>query len=361
LAREYCELAVPCFDNVARCLDETQPEALAVYTPDVHHEQAVIAALKRGVNVYCEKPMSTTLAACDRMIAAAKASKAVFYMGHNMRMSPFYETIHEVLAGGEVGELLTLETSEYYYGGRTYFRRWNRLLSVSGGLWITKSVHDFDMMCWLAGDEPATVYATGGRKVFQPKPGAAERCRDCGLRWECDDYTPLTSLTVGDGRSLKQARFWDQWQQLGAGAGYLPADACLYRSDIETLEYGVAAVRFAGGACAAHTMSVVSSPPVSARWLTAQGTKGTVTGDPTANTIRVNFRGDKATRTYDVNEQSRGGHGGADGRAFADFVRACRLGTAPVATWADGRRAVKLGLGAQKSMETGAVVALAGD
>jgi len=356
LTRDHYGLSVPCFDDTAECLDQTQPDALAVYTPDVFHEEPAVAALERSIHVYCEKPMATTLAACDRMIAAAKGSKAVFYMGHNMRMSPLYEAIHEVIAGGELGELLTLETSEYYYGGRTYFRRWNRLISVGGGLWVTKSVHDFDMMGWLMGSEPESVYAVGGRKVFRPKAGAGERCRDCGLRWECDDYQPPRGLLVGDPNSDKQVRFWEQWQRLGAEEGYLPNDACLYRGDIETLEYGAATVRFADGACATHTLNVVTSPQLSERWLTAHGSKGCLRADPMTQTVHVSYRAARPSRTYDVAPLARGGHGGADDRALADFVRACTRGAEPVAGWRDGRRGVAMGLAAQRSMEEGIVV-----
>ena len=34
LARDYHGLTVPCFDETARCLDETHPDALAVFTSD---------------------------------------------------------------------------------------------------------------------------------------------------------------------------------------------------------------------------------------------------------------------------------------------------------------------------------------
>ena len=358
LTRDHYGLSAPCFDDTASCLDETRPDALAVYTPDVFHEGPAIAALERDVHVYCEKPMATTLDACDRMIAAAKASKAVFYMGHNMRMGPMYNTIHEIIAAGEIGEVLTLEMDEYYYGGRTYFRRWNRLMGVGGGLWVTKSVHDFDMMCWLTADAPASVYAVGGRKVFQPRPGAAERCCQCDLRWQCDDYQSPRGLIVGDPDSDEQVRFWHEWQRLGAAEGYLAHDACLYRGDIETLEYGAATVQFAGGACATYTMNCVTTPQVSGRWLMALGSRGALRADPLTQTIHVSYRAGRAPRAYDVAPLARGGHGGADDRVLAGFARSCARGGEPVAGWEDGRRAVMLGLAAQRSMEEGRVVRL---
>ncbi len=358
LAAEHFGLDVPCFADLQSCLNKTGPEAVAVFTPDATHEAVAVPALGLGLHVYCEKPLATTVESCDRIAAAARAAEGVFFMGQNMRMGPYWQVIHEIVASGEIGELLTLETSEYYYGGRTYFRRWNRLLAVGGGLWLTKCAHDFDMMCWLTGRRPRSVYAVGGRKLFQPKPGAAERCRDCDLRWECDDYQPPETVVVGERGSAEQVAFYRRWQELGEAEGYLPTDACLYRGDIETIEFGSATVRFDGGAVASHTLNVATTPQINGRWVTALGTAGGLRAEPDAGQVHVSFRGTKAARTYDVRSLARGGHGGADARALRAFVRSCRHGETPAATWADGRRAVQLGLAARESMDTGRVVEL---
>ena len=50
-----------------------------------------------------------------------------------------------------VGRVLTVQADEFYDGGRGYFRRWNRLRSEGGGLWLTKASHDFDLLYWLSG------------------------------------------------------------------------------------------------------------------------------------------------------------------------------------------------------------------
>jgi predicted dehydrogenase len=45
-----------------------------VATPDATHEPQVIAAAQAGKHVLCEKPMTTTVAGCERMAAAIRAS-----------------------------------------------------------------------------------------------------------------------------------------------------------------------------------------------------------------------------------------------------------------------------------------------
>jgi predicted dehydrogenase len=110
-------------------------------------------------------------------------------------------------------------------------------------------------------------------------------------------------------------------------------------------------VRFAGGACATYIMNCVTTPQVSGRWLMALGSRGALRADPLTQTIHVSYRSARAPRTYEVAPLARGGHGGADDRALADFVRSCTRGAEPVAGWRDGRRAVMMGLAAQRSMD----------
>ena len=114
-------LDVPCHADPGRMLDETAPDAVAIFTPDDQHVEPACMALKRGIHVYCEKPLATTLADCDTIIEAARHTTAVFYMGFNLRHMPLIRTARELIADGEIGEILTLEMNEHYAGGRTYF------------------------------------------------------------------------------------------------------------------------------------------------------------------------------------------------------------------------------------------------
>jgi predicted dehydrogenase len=49
-------------------------EAVIVSSPLQFHEQAVVAALRAGKHVLCEKPLGNTVDSCRRMLDAARAS-----------------------------------------------------------------------------------------------------------------------------------------------------------------------------------------------------------------------------------------------------------------------------------------------
>ena len=163
------------YQSLDEALADPRTAAVMVATVDSEHVEPSIAALRAGKHVYCEKPMAITLEDCDTMIAEAKAARSVFYVGMNLRHGPVHEALHDLVASGQLGKLLTVEANEYYYGGRTYFRRWNGLRRYGGGLWLTKACHDFDLLNWMAGGRPTRIYATCSLSHYKPKDGAASQ------------------------------------------------------------------------------------------------------------------------------------------------------------------------------------------
>ena len=69
-------------------IDDPGIEAIAVATPNHLHAPIAITALEAGKHVLLEKPMANTLADCDRIISAARASKAQLSVGLQCRLSP---------------------------------------------------------------------------------------------------------------------------------------------------------------------------------------------------------------------------------------------------------------------------------
>ena len=74
------------YTNYKQMLTETSPSILSVVTPDHRHADIVVAACEAGVRgIYCEKPIATTLADADRIIAACRAHDVVLSIDHTRR------------------------------------------------------------------------------------------------------------------------------------------------------------------------------------------------------------------------------------------------------------------------------------
>ncbi|MGE3175766.1 MAG: Gfo/Idh/MocA family oxidoreductase [Planctomycetota bacterium] len=86
------------FDTLGRDLD-----AVVVSTPDHMHGPIAIAALRRGLHVYCQKPLAHNLHECRRMTELAAAGGLVTQMGTQIHAHPAYRTAVHMLRSGAIG------------------------------------------------------------------------------------------------------------------------------------------------------------------------------------------------------------------------------------------------------------------
>ncbi|MEX1233205.1 MAG: Gfo/Idh/MocA family oxidoreductase [Planctomycetaceae bacterium] len=83
-------------------------DVVSVATYAGPHADITVACAEAGVKaVYCEKPMATSVADCDRMIDACKTSGTLLVINHNRRFHPLYRRIAEFIKEGWLGDLIT--------------------------------------------------------------------------------------------------------------------------------------------------------------------------------------------------------------------------------------------------------------
>jgi len=93
-------------------LAETKPDIVSVVTPDHLHADITVAAANSGAKaIFCEKPIATTLADADRMIAACEKNNVLLSIDHTRRWYPLYHQARTLVRSGELGTLRTLVTS----------------------------------------------------------------------------------------------------------------------------------------------------------------------------------------------------------------------------------------------------------
>ena len=77
-----------------------------VCTPNHLHREMVLAALAAGRHVYCEKPLALVAPEAAEMAAAADRAGVTHLVGFNFPCNPILQTVREMLAAGELGELI---------------------------------------------------------------------------------------------------------------------------------------------------------------------------------------------------------------------------------------------------------------
>ncbi len=143
-------------------LDRDDVDAVAICTPNHLHEPIAVAAAEAGKHVLVEKPMAVSLAAADRMIAAAERAGVVLMPAHNVRFAPAFVAASEAVQRGDIGEVTGVRAA-FGHGGphlwapaATWFRDPSQ---AGGGALLDLGVHVADLLRAVLADEITSVAA----------------------------------------------------------------------------------------------------------------------------------------------------------------------------------------------------------
>jgi predicted dehydrogenase len=143
---------------------DSSVDAASVATPDFAHTEIVVGLAKAGKHVLVEKPLATTVAECEQMVAAAGRAGVKLMVDYHNRWNPVFHEAHRRIRSGEIGSPRFV----YYRLSNTTFVPLKMLswASKSSVLWFLGS-HAIDMTCWLVGEYPHRVYSVSRREILK--------------------------------------------------------------------------------------------------------------------------------------------------------------------------------------------------
>jgi Predicted dehydrogenases and related proteins len=154
--------------NYHDLLDQPEIDAVIICTPDQLHREMVLASLKAGKHVLCEKPMALTIEDCQDIVEAGRNSDRKLMVGQICRYTPGFKLAKELIDKGEIGELFYVE-SEYAHDyskiiGPGHWRNDPLRHAFLGG-----GCHAVDLLRWIAGN-PYEITAYSNKKVLKGLP-----------------------------------------------------------------------------------------------------------------------------------------------------------------------------------------------
>ncbi len=132
-------------------------DAVLIATPHYEHTTIGVAALKAGLHVMVEKPISVHRADCERLIAAYKGreKKQVFAAMFNQRTDRYYQKIRSLIQSGELGEIRRVNwiitnwfRTHAYYASGGWRATW---AGEGGGVLLNQCPHNLDLFQWMFG------------------------------------------------------------------------------------------------------------------------------------------------------------------------------------------------------------------
>ena len=150
-------------------------DAVSICVANNAHAQLSIAAMQAGKHVLCEKPMATTLADCEAMVAAARESGKFLMIGQNQRLTKAHQKARELVESGTLGKILTFRTTFGHGGPETWSvdpgkNTWffDKSKAAMGAM-ADLGIHKTDLIQYLLGQ---TVVETTAKVTTLDKRGA---------------------------------------------------------------------------------------------------------------------------------------------------------------------------------------------
>jgi predicted dehydrogenase/threonine dehydrogenase-like Zn-dependent dehydrogenase len=136
-------------------IDDTQANLIVIATRHGSHAELARLALARGKHVFVEKPLALNDAELDGVLEAAARSEGQLLVGFNRRFSPLAGRAKEFFGGRQSPLSIVYRVN----AGRVPREHWTQDASEGGGRIIGEVCHFVDLMQFLTGAAPKSVYA----------------------------------------------------------------------------------------------------------------------------------------------------------------------------------------------------------
>lgn len=133
-------------------LSQADVDAVSIATPTELHHPVAMAALEAGKHVLVEKPICDTIARAKELVSIARKSGLTLAVGHVERHNPAVQAVKRLLERGEAGDVLSI-------AARRVNRRDETKRVKDVGVVLDLAIHDIDVIRYLAGGDPESVFA----------------------------------------------------------------------------------------------------------------------------------------------------------------------------------------------------------
>ena len=180
---------VQLFDSVDALCKCDDVDVVWISTPNEFHAQHAVHAANNGKHVVCEKPMATTVAECNEIVAAVEANGVKYVQGHSKIYYAALRRMRELIKGGTLGRVTQINTwnfNDWLIRPRTEAEQ---RTDLGTGPVFRQGPHQVDIVRYLAGSPVTSVHALTAR-------------REAGSPDTESDYTALLTFESGTASTM---------------------------------------------------------------------------------------------------------------------------------------------------------------
>ena len=170
------------YRDLSQAIADPDVDAVCICTPSGMHGDHAIAAMEAGKHVVVEKPMEVTVEACDRMIAARRATGRTMAVISQHRFDPATIEVRRMIDAGLLGRLVLVTADVKWWRTQSYYDEgdWRGTRALDGGgAVMNQGIHTIDLLLHLAGQvsSVSAVTSTAAHERIEVEDVAAATIR----------------------------------------------------------------------------------------------------------------------------------------------------------------------------------------
>ncbi len=204
------------YDQIAQ-----NPEVKVIYIvlPNSMHLEYTVRGAGAGKHILCEKPMATSVADCEKMIAACNAANVKLMIAYRQQYEPNNRAIVKMVKEGKLGTLRSyIATNTQNEGDPTQWRL-NRKLA-GGGCLPDVGIYCLNAARFLTGEEPSEVFGYTVQPTGDPRFKEVEATCNFTLRFPSGFIAACSTGYAGHHSSFLRLEGSDAWAELAPAFGY---------------------------------------------------------------------------------------------------------------------------------------------
>lgn len=145
-----------CYDDPEYIFGDPTIDAVFICSSTNTHAEFIMRAAQAGKHIFCEKPIDTDLKKIEQALLAVEKAGVKLQVGFVRRFDHNHKKVRDTVASGRLGmpHLIKVTSRDPDHQPMSY-------IEVSGGIFMDMTIHDFDMVRYLAGSEVTEVMAYG--------------------------------------------------------------------------------------------------------------------------------------------------------------------------------------------------------
>ncbi len=320
-----------CFDNSNAFFDANVKDVDGIIIATLENERydPIVLSMAKGYHILVEKPLCTNAEELIRLYDACDSYEKIIIVCHQMRLSPNYRKVKELIDSGRYGEIVCLQHSEnlsYDHMAHSFVRGPFNKSSLTPML-LAKSCHDMDIMTHWLGLKAVRVSSFGSLSYFTKEncpEGAPEFClQGCPASAYCPydvlkiyfekNVDPAYLRHMGVVKDKDHLRELLQTNRFGR---------CVFQTDNDVVDHQTVQIEYEHGVLASFTMCGHNG--LERRISKFSMTNGEIECDMSKDAITARSFEPLRTENYEI--EALGTHGGGDLAIMDNFMDAIDTG-----------------------------------